>query len=250
MYKLSEANDLEKAGRSIGTFFAAQAAEIQKSFTFHKALAMHHDGLKARHDHLHKGHTDRAAEHKAHADGLDDGDAHKAHFHKAVLHHTSAAEHHKEAAVHHDAIAKAHHDHADSLKTQIDSLKTLSGDWGATVKADGAAGTVDVAALAKGAGTLDERVSKLGEALLLKAFDALNTDPKIGEKIQEIVLSQVEKAVGGKLVPDNVRRFAPDIPGLPNQNVLTAIPRTGAAPLAKPNVPMQFEKMFAIDEGE
>jgi hypothetical protein len=252
MFKLTNPEDLEKAGRTIGTFFAAQAAEMQKSFTFHKALAMHHDGLHKRHTSLHKGHTDRAAEHKAHADGLDAGDPHKAHFLKAVLHHSSAAEHHLAAAEHHGEMAKAHHEHADGMKAQMDSMKALSADWGAAVKADTPGAPLDVAALAKGEGSLDARVAKLSEALVAKAFEALNTNPTIGEKIQEIVLAQIEKTVGGKLVPDNVHKVVPDIPGLPGSgpNVLTAVPRTGAAPIAKANVPLQFEKMFKVDGGD
>jgi len=248
MLKLTEAADLEKAGRSLGSFFAGQAAEIQKSYDFHKALGLHHDGLKAHHDHMHKAHTDRGAEHQAHAAGLDNADVHKAHFQKAAVHHTTVAEHHKAAAGHHEAMAAAHHAHADAMKAQLDAMKALSGDFGQTVKADGSAagGTIDVAALAKGVGTLDERVNKLSEALLMKAFEALNTNPVIGEKIQEIVLGQVEKAVGGKLVPTEVRRVAMEFPG----GGITAIPRTGAAPVPKPNVPLQFEKMFQIEEAE
>jgi len=245
MYKLTEAADLEKAGRSLGAFFAAQTAEIQKTYDFHKAVALHHDGLKAHHDAMHKAHADHGAAHKAHADGLDAGDAHKAFHLGAASSHAGMADCHKAAAGHHDAIGAAHHAHADALKAQLDSLKALSGDFGG-IKADGAtaATPIDITALAKGEGSLDARVAKLSEALVAKAFEALNTNPAIGEKIQEIVLSQVEKAVGSKLVPTDVHRVAPDRPGLAG----TLIPRFGAAPITKVNVPIQFEKMFSVDE--
>src|SRR6266550_4450448 len=47
MFKLSEAEGLEKAGRSIGNFFSKQAQELEKSHAFHAAASAHHDAMKA-----------------------------------------------------------------------------------------------------------------------------------------------------------------------------------------------------------
>jgi hypothetical protein len=44
--------------------------------------------------------------------------------------------------------------------------------------------------------------------------------------------------------PSLVNRVTPDIPNL------RAVPRTGAAPLQRPTVPMEFEKAFSVEDEE
>jgi hypothetical protein len=45
MFKLENAEDLKKAGKSIGAFFTRQAEEVEKNFAHHAALAEHHEAI-------------------------------------------------------------------------------------------------------------------------------------------------------------------------------------------------------------
>ncbi|MCU1317254.1 MAG: hypothetical protein JWN63_2576 [Candidatus Acidoferrum typicum] len=49
MFKLTEAADIEKAGRSIGNFFAKRLVELEDDHAFHDALAAHHQGIAQAH---------------------------------------------------------------------------------------------------------------------------------------------------------------------------------------------------------
>ena len=49
MFKLMDADDLEKAGRSIGNFFAMQAQQLEDDYAVHDALAAHHQAIAQAH---------------------------------------------------------------------------------------------------------------------------------------------------------------------------------------------------------
>lgn len=234
MLKLTEAADLEKAGRSLGSYFAKQAEELQKSHAFHAAVSAHHGAMAS-------AHKVYAASNKAAGDGLSNDHELKHHFSAAHTHHT-------EMSAHHEAVAKAFHAHAEATKAELDTIKTLAADWGSAAKADGTPAPtngipLDVAALAKGGSDLDTRIKAVSDAMMIKALEALDQDPMIAQRIQGIVLSQVEKAVGGKLVPSSISAVTPDNPRF------RAVPRGGQQPVPEqPNVPLEFQKLVAIDE--
>lgn len=229
MLKLTEAGDLEKASRSIGNFFAKRVQELEKSHGLHAALAAHHDAMKSEH-------TTQAAHYKATHDGMANDHELKHHFSKGHTHHTAMA-------AHHEAVSKAHAAHAESVKAEVDAMKTMAAEWGgtATTKTDG--GTpIDVRALAGGTGNLDDRIKAVSDAMMVKALEALDKDPSIAERIQNIVLGQVEKAVGGKLVPTEVSAVTSDNPRH------RAVLRPGQQPIVeKAVVPMEFEKLVDVE---
>lgn len=227
MFKLSEAADLEKAGHSIGSFFAKRAEELEKNYTFHKAMGQHHDSMS-------KAHTAHAADTQAHHDGLDNAHDMKAHLAKTAAHHVAMA-------AHHDAVAKAHHAHADTMKADVDAMKILASDWGGpAVKAangtalsttgDGSGGNMNVAAM----------LQQTSEALMKKTLDSFNTDPEVAETIRQYALKQINSVLGDKLVPDNIRGITPNFPH--------PVPRAGQRPIEKPEVPLEFEKLVSIED--
>lgn len=232
MFKLSEAADLEKAGRSLGSYFAKQAEELQKTHAFHAAAAAHHDAMKA-------AHTEHAAHHKATHDGLPDDHELKAHFAKGHTHHTSMA-------AHHEALAKAHAAHAETLKTEIDTMKALSADWGGIAAKTAAAG--DPPDLSKTTG-IGEKFQVVTDTLVTKALEQISTSPAVAEVLERYALEHIQKLlgdkIGDKLVPTNVSALAPNRPGL------TMVPRGGQPAVPeKPNVPLEFEKLVRVDEDE
>jgi hypothetical protein len=63
-------DELEKANRVLGSIFAGQIAELEKSHSFHKGLAEHHAAIAGHHDGLAKTHADRAESLKTQIDAM------------------------------------------------------------------------------------------------------------------------------------------------------------------------------------
>jgi hypothetical protein len=206
----------------------------EKVEKLHKAVGQVHGLVKSMADHhakLHKVHTEKAEHHeklsKAHAehaafisgkaDGLEDEHADKAYFGKA-------AEIHKLKASHHEALSKLHKEAAEDHAGHGAALEKAHGEMGsclggaAKTAAAGApanAGNGSISKSAEGAG-IDEMIQKTTDNLVNKALEQLNSDPKVTERIQEIVLNRVNSALGDKIVPDHVRGVMP-----PNVRLVT-----------------------------
>lgn len=231
MFELAKADDLIKAGRSMGSYFAKRAEELEKSHNFHKAVAAHHEGLS-------KEHHAAAATHQAAHDALDNSHELKNCMGKAAGHHTAMAGQHA-------AIAKAHSDHADTMKSEIDAMKVLASDWGGSaVKAangtplseSGTGGSMNVAGM----------LQTTSELLMKKTLDSFENDPEVAERIRKFALGQITSALGDKIVPDNVRGVITTFPNL------TAVARAGAPnPADKmPEVPLEFAKLVSVEDDE
>jgi hypothetical protein len=230
MLKLTEAADLEKAGHSLGSFFAKQAADLEKNFAFHKAVAVHHHAMAA-------AHTTHAAETKATHAGLPDDHELKSHLGKVAAHHEAMA-------IHHTAVAKAHEDHAETMKGDVDAMKVLASDWGGpTVKAaNGTPLSVPTGDGAPATG-IAAMFNQTSEALLKKTLESFDTDPQVADFVRSFALKQISTALGDKIVPDNVRGVITNFP------VVTAVPRAGQREIPKNDVPLEFEKMLSLDDG-
>lgn len=199
----------------------------------HKAVEHLHDHLEkaaAHHGELHKVHTQKAEHHEklskaheAHAaflsakhEAMDNEDVHKTYFGKA-------ADHHKLKAAHHGELHKLHKAAADSYKAHSDSAQEAASGvgeaLGKTAKAAGTATTMgDPAGKAKAAAEnnngkgVEKMIQDTTDALVTKALESLNSDPKVTERIQEIVLQRVNAALGDKIIPSQAR--ATMMPGL------------------------------------
>lgn len=248
MFKLDNPADLEKAARSIGSFFFKQAEDLEKTFAFHKAMASHHEAMKAAHNVMHSAT-------KAHADGLAADSEHKGHFHKAAAHHQEMAGHHGNAA---DTCSGE----AEKCKTQIDAMKTMASDWGVTksespisrlARAAGASGTVPVVVppTTPTGNIMLDMVNESAAALMAKTLSMMDTDPDCQDAMRQHVMKLLSEAVGNTVVP-TVSAVAPPRPGV------TVIPRNGQPPVTpaapvvidKSKTPAQFKKMFATDDEE
>ncbi len=220
MYKLTDANDLEK------------------SHAFHKAMSGHHAAAA-------QSHTDQATASKAVHDGLGDDHEMKAHLGKVHGHHTAMA-------AHHTAMSQSHASHAETMKAELDAMKAISAEWGGAAKAAGAAAGAAASAAAAAAAAASEpgtgvaaMITETTTLLTKKALESLDNDPVVQEKIREMVLKGVSAALGDKIVPDQVHGVITTWPGS------TIVPRNGAPnPPQKPNVPLEFEKLVSIEEEE
>src|SRR6201986_900844 len=138
--KLTDAADLEKAGNALGAYFAKMALDFEKSHSFHKAAASHHESL-------HKAHAAHAADCTECAKAMDND-------HEMKGHMTKTAGSHEQMAACQKALADEHNGHADHFKTQIDTIKVLASQLGGsapTHKAAAAAGSgPSIADLTKG----------------------------------------------------------------------------------------------------
>jgi hypothetical protein len=235
MFKLSEAGDLEKAGRSLGSFFIKRAEELQKTHAFHAAVAAHHDAAAAQH-------TTRASAYKASHDGLPNDHELKSQMAAGHTHHTAMA-------AHHAAIAKAHADHAGTLKAEVDAIKALAADWGgvATAKAAGAgpASSALTVEVVKTGNVIVDMVQEATAQLTKKSLEKFDTDPEVQQYLRDTIMKMVGEAIGNTVVPTGVSAVAPNQPGV------TVVPRAGQRPLPeKPNVDVQFSKLVQVDEEE
>lgn len=240
MFDLTKQDDLVKSGRSIATFLAKRLDELTKTHALHAALAAHHGAAATEH-------TTHAAANKAHHDGLDDGDVHKAMYAKAHTHHVAMA-------AHHDAIAKAHSGHAEALKGEVDAMKTMAADWGGTTKADsGAASSLFARSAGGNGGSLtaasgnpfEDMVKETTAQLAKKTLETFDSDPEVKQFMRETIMKMVGEAIGNTLQPTSVSAVAPARPGI------TAVPRNGQpAPQVKPNVPLEFQKLVSVDDSE
>jgi hypothetical protein len=231
MWELTKAEDLAKAGRSMGSFFAKRAEELEKSHGFHKAVAAHHEGLA-------KEHHATAATHQAAHDALDNDHELKNCIGKAAGHHTAMAGHH-------ESIAKAHHAHADAMKADLDAMKALASDWGGpTVKA--ATGTPASEPGTGGSLNVATMLQTTSELLMKKTLDSFENDPEVAERIRKFALGQITSALGDKLVPDNVRGVITNFPNV------TLVPRAGAPRAGEKtaDVPLELEKVLSMGENE
>lgn len=230
MFKLTDAADLEKAGRSIGGFFTTEAADLEKNYAFHKAMANHHTNMAAHHDGLAKAH------HDIHASLGND------HEHKAF--HAKAAGHHADLHKEHTAAATTHSGHAETMKVKVDTMKALASEWGGVaVLAAKAAGDAPAAGSGSGGGmkSVNDMLTETSQALMAKTLASFETDPVVQETIRNLCLKQVGAVLGGTMVPDRVSGVITHFPGI------TPIPRVGAPERpARPNVSLEFEKLVAV----
>jgi len=231
MYKLTEPTELEKAGRSLASFFAKRVDDLEKNHAFHKAMSGHHAAAA-------ESHTNQATASKAVHDSLGDDHEMKAHLGKVHGHHTAMA-------VHHTAMSQSHASHAETMKAELAAMKALSAEWGGTAKAAGAAvGTEAHAAAASEPGTgVAAMITETTTLLTKKALESLDNDPVVQEKIREMVLKGVSAALGDKIVPDNVHGVISVWPAA------TIVPRAGAPTSPqKPNVPLEFEHLVKVED--
>jgi hypothetical protein len=180
-----------------------------------KAMAEHHEKLhkvhaeKAdHHEKLHKAHAEHAAFISGKADGLDDEHVDKAYFGKAAEIHKLKASHHEALSKLHKAAADDHASHSAALEKTHGEMSSYLGGATKTAAAVPAAGNGGVNKAADGAG-IDEMIQKTTDNLVNKALEQLNSDPKVTERIQEIVLQRVNSALGDKVMPDHVRAVMP-----------------------------------------
>jgi hypothetical protein len=250
MYDLTKSEDLQKSGKSIGNFLFKQAAELEKNYSFHKAMAVHHAAAA-------QEHTNHAAALKAHHAGLPDDDVHKGITAAHATHQTAMAGHH-------DAIAKAHDAHAETMKAEIDAMKAMAADFGVT-KAEAPASSMArlLAAARTGAVTAPpttptgnvmlDMVQETSAQLMAKTLSLMDTDPEVQQVMREQVLKMVSEAIGKTVVPTAVSAVAPPAPQ-PERIGIMAVPRTGARPLPDPAaaaaVPLEFAKLFSSEDGD
>ena len=241
MFELTKAEDLVKAGHAIGNYFAKQAEELEKTFAFHKAQATHHEAMAGHH-------ADRSTHYKAmHAGVAADHELHD-HFHKSHVHHDSMHKLHK-------ACADSHHDQADKCKTQMDTLKTMATEWGAS---RGAVSSLFARSAAAAGAPLttttgnpfEDMVKETTAQLAKKTLETFDNDAEVKQFMRETIMKMVGEAIGNTIVPTGVSAVTPTHPGI------TAVPRNGQpapAPVAipaEPNVPLEFKKLFSVEDGE
>ena len=256
-----------------------ETKNLEKSASFHNAMAAHHSAMADHHSNLHKVHGEYAALHKATADSLDDTHELKAHEVKKVALHLAHGEHHANLAKVHSAAAATHTAQADNLKTEGDTMnKTVTPPAPAlvvtpppapvskepTMKAE----DIKKCAAALGVSeedfkkqlapapppapetgvpvTLDAKLSQVMEKLVEKAMYALDNDPKIAESVQQTVLRRVDEALGKKIVPDNISSTIPtDVPF-----GIRSVSRPGQPDLGidKAAVPAQFQHLVELND--
>jgi hypothetical protein len=232
--KLTEAQDLEKAGHSIGNFFAKQVEDLEKTHNFHKAMAGHHGAAGAQH-------TALAAHNKGMAEGLGKDHELHAHFHKISEHHTALAAHQNDMSGQHAA-------EAEKCKAQVDAMKVISAEWGGTPAAKAAAAPGSPVDLSK-ANTITEKFQTVTDALVTKALEQVSTSSAVGEVLEKFALEQINKLIGekigDKLVPSAISAVAPTRPGI------RQVPRAGEQPVStKPAVPLEFAKLVDTEDDE
>lgn len=177
------------------------ADHYKKAASFHKAKASAHDAIA-------KAHADHAALAKTHADGLDDGDTHKAFMKAHADLHVQKATHH--ATLH--ALHKAHGDHLQTLAEGMTEENKAAGDKcehdvemtkacdKCNRKAVEASGAVDLSSLFSGA---------------LKAdFEEFRKGPEFKGMIQEYIRREASKALGLELEPTRVAGSIPTNPDI------------------------------------
>jgi hypothetical protein len=234
MFKLTEAADLEKAARSLGAYFSKQVEEVEKSHSFHKAMASHHEGL-------HKAHSAHAAHNKSVHDGMADSHELKHHFGKAAEHETTVANHHEECA-------KACNAQAEAMKAELDTLKTMAASWGGAPAAK-AGKTLDLSGLEKKESTgnpIADMVQETTQALTKKTLESMDTDPEVQEYLRATIMKMVGDAIGDQIAGPAVSKVAPTNPAL------RTVPRPGSAAAAekKPEVPLEFAKFVSTTSEE
>lgn len=186
------------------------ADHYKKAASFHKAKAGAHEAMAT-------AHTNQSAMVKAHADGLDDGDAHKAFMKAHADFHAAKAAHH--ATLH--ALHKAHGDHLNTLSDGLDDGEKAAAAAGQKCehdlemtkacekcnrKAAEPSGSVDLSTLFSGA---------------LKAdFEEFRKGPEFKGMIQQYIKREAAKALGLEMEPTQVRGTIPS-------NPLTLVKRPG-----------------------
>ena len=219
MKKLATIEDLAKAVGGLASHFTKAAAH-------HRAVSDAHSALAE----VHKGHH---AFVKAKHEACADDDVNKAYFGKVAEVHAAKAAHHMTKA----ALHKAHAEHLDGMASELTEEKAAGAPAAAPAAgAPKAAGAPETPAAGSGVGAMIEKTTS---ALVEKALAALDTDPKVQERIQQIVLERVDAALGKAVVPDGVRGALPTPPG----GGTHLIPRAGSAPVDSSAVDPTLQKM-------
>lgn len=196
MKKLDTIEKLAKAIGGLSEHFKKAAEHHEKLHKAHLAKAEHHKSLHE----VHKAHQ---AFVKAKHESMDDGDVHKTYFGKCADMHAAKAEHHESLHKVHSEIAEAHKAHADHLNelasaTDGEEKNAAAGNGASKDKAAGAPGS-----------TVESMMSSTVDALVQKALAELDSNETVKNKIQEVVLTRVNEALGSKIVPDHVRGAMP-----------------------------------------
>lgn len=213
--KIENIADLEKMSKGLASHFTKAASQ-------HKDIASAHEKMAA-------AQTEHAAFAKGKADAMDDGDVMKAYMTKAADVHTASATHHSSLAKAHQALAEQHTELAANVLEGKAATAKAAGDPAPT----GNPTPTPAGDLAAGTG-IAAMLEKTTDGLVAKALETLNTDPKVSEQIQQIVLARVNEALGSKLQPTKISSVIP-------------APRTGQPSTAK-DVPAEFQELVSVEE--
>lgn len=227
--KLTTPADLEKFSKGLKSHFHKTAA-------IHKTIAEHHSNMA-------KAHTEHAAFAKGKHDAMDDGDVMKAFMGRVSAHHEAKAAHHTSLHKAYTNMNEENKELADSIEEHTPiQTSTVQGAAKAAGSEPDPAAVAAAAATANAAGTgIGDMLDKTLDGLLKKALETLNSDPKVAEKIQELVLEKVNEALGNKLQPTAVNGVIP--PG-------RAITRTGQPQIVKgiENVAPELQDLCAVED--
>jgi len=213
----------------------------------------HFAAAAAHHEAMFKAHTEMASKAKSKHDSLDDGDVHKAFYATIVETETGLAKSEKAMFEHNTAMAaecEKSENPAPAPAPAPAPVATATSDFikiGTT--ADGhdifrkatdeekkAAGAPAPTTEAPKATSLDEMMESTKKALVEKALSSLTTDDTVAAAIKEMVLDQVAKALGDKMIPTNVRSIIPDAPGGSATPKNKLVPRAGEQPIDTSNL--------------
>jgi hypothetical protein len=238
MFKLTDPNDLEKAGRSMASFLAKQAEQLEKDIAYFTSEAEQSEAMS-------KAFAALAKDNKDAHDAKDNDDDSKAA-------HGKAAESFKALSASLEARAKSERARAEVAKADLDSLKGVVAEWGGTTAAithKAAAGANAVAAAAGApVSNIEQMLDETKMALVQKAREMMNNDPDTLNFIKAAIVQEVQRALGNDIRPDSVKSVIPAAPAAYGSG-LTAVTRPGQPPMqTKPNVSLQFEHLIKVDD--
>lgn len=254
MFKLNDAESLEKAGKSMGGFFAKQADELAKSQSFHENLSGHHATASVTHDELKKTHEEHAELHQKAHDSLDDGHELKAHQAlKAALHKKNAAQHEALSKMH-KALSEAHSAQAEHYKAEINAMKSIAAEWGVTksvvIPAPGTPAPGSVTLTSTG-NPIADMVQETTRDLTKMTLESMRSDPEVQTFMRGEIIKMVSEAIGSQLSDKLVPSRATSIPLPPG---IRSIVRPGQPEIGKGSggdgnseVPLEFEEMLKVD---
>lgn len=248
--KLNDSEGLEKAGKSLGGYFAKQADELAKSQSFHENLAQHHGGASVTHDELKKAHEEHAALHEKASAALDEGHELKAHHALKAALHKAHGGHHAELTKLHKAMADAHAAQAEHYKAEVNAMKTLVSEWGGTAPAvtKTASGTPATGAdpTPSTGNPIADMVQETTKNLTKMTLESMGNDPEVKQFMRSEIMKMVSEAIGAqlgdKLVPTSARATLP--------LGIRPVERPGQRAVVKsnePEVPIEFEDLVKLD---